>query len=200
MLKIAESNPLLTQYNNCIRYLWKCQDTFMVNVGGSGEIRTHGPISEPSVFKTGAINRTLPRFLIWCPRRDSNPQDLVSKTNMYTNSITWAIIYFWYPHSDSNWENFSFWERWLYQFVHEGMVPDIGIEPMTYRLSSDYSTAELIRCKFWCRLSGSNQLPRCFKPVQWPHLLKRRWYLQQDSNLHEPIICCLRDINPPFYP
>ncbi len=28
------------------------------------------------------------------------------------------------------------------------MVPDIGIEPMTYRLSSDYSTAELIRCKF----------------------------------------------------
>ena len=48
---------------------------------------------EPSVFKTGAINRTLPHFLIWCPRRDSNPQDLVSKTNMYTNSITWAIIY-----------------------------------------------------------------------------------------------------------
>ena len=89
--------------------------------GGSGEIRTHGPLSEPTVFKTVAINRTLPRFLIWCPRRDSNPQDLVSKTNMYTNSITWAIIY---------------------------LVPDIGIEPMTYRLSSDYSTAELIRCKF----------------------------------------------------
>ena len=63
---------------------------------------------EPSVFKTGAINRTLPHFLIWCPRRDSNPQDLVSKTNMYTNSITWAIIYFWYPTSDSNRENFSF--------------------------------------------------------------------------------------------
>ena len=61
--------------------------------GGSGEIRTHGPLSESLVFKTNAINRTLPRFLIWCPRRDSNPQDLVSKTNMYTNSITWAIIY-----------------------------------------------------------------------------------------------------------
>ena len=28
------------------------------------------------------------------------------------------------------------------------MVPDIGIEPMAYRLSSDYSTAELIRCIF----------------------------------------------------
>ena len=32
--------------------------------GGSGEIRTHGPISESSVFKTGAINRTLPHFHI----------------------------------------------------------------------------------------------------------------------------------------
>ena len=31
-------------------------------VGGSGEIRTHGPISEPTVFKTVAINRTLPSF------------------------------------------------------------------------------------------------------------------------------------------
>ena len=30
--------------------------------GGSGEIRTHGPIAEPTVFKTVAINRTLPRF------------------------------------------------------------------------------------------------------------------------------------------
>ena len=31
-------------------------------IGRSGEIRTHGPISEPTVFKTVAINRTLPRF------------------------------------------------------------------------------------------------------------------------------------------
>jgi hypothetical protein len=31
-------------------------------IGGSGEIRTHGPISKTSVFKTGAINQTLPRF------------------------------------------------------------------------------------------------------------------------------------------
>ncbi len=30
--------------------------------GGSGEIRTHGPLSGPAVFKTAAINRTLPRF------------------------------------------------------------------------------------------------------------------------------------------
>ena len=29
------------------------------------------------------------------------------------------------------------------------LVPDIGIEPMTYRLSSDYSTAELIRCNLF---------------------------------------------------
>ena len=32
--------------------------------GGSGGIRTHGPREEPSVFKTGAINRTLPHFHI----------------------------------------------------------------------------------------------------------------------------------------
>ena len=35
------------------------------HVGGSGEIRTHGPISKTSVFKTGAINQTLPRFLLY---------------------------------------------------------------------------------------------------------------------------------------
>ena len=47
------------------------------------------------------------------------------------------------------------------------LVPDIGIEPMTYRLSSDYSTAELIRCNlFWCRLLESNQLPGIFSPLQ----------------------------------
>ena len=30
--------------------------------GGSGEIRTHGAISDSAVFKTAAINRALPRF------------------------------------------------------------------------------------------------------------------------------------------
>ena len=33
-------------------------------VGGNGEIRTHGAISDPTVFKTVAINRALPRFLL----------------------------------------------------------------------------------------------------------------------------------------
>ena len=28
---------------------------------------------EPSVFKTGAINQTLPHFLNWYPRRELNP-------------------------------------------------------------------------------------------------------------------------------
>ena len=32
--------------------------------GGSGEIRTHGPLSEPAVFKTAAISRTRPHFRI----------------------------------------------------------------------------------------------------------------------------------------
>ena len=26
----------------------------------------------------------------------------------------------------------------------------------------------------WCRLEGSNLIPRCFKPVLWPHQLKRQ--------------------------
>ena len=32
-------------------------------IGGSGEIRTHGPRKRSSDFKSGAINRALPRFL-----------------------------------------------------------------------------------------------------------------------------------------
>jgi hypothetical protein len=36
--------------------------SFHLLYGGSGEIRTHGQLSPPTVFKTVAINRTLPRF------------------------------------------------------------------------------------------------------------------------------------------
>ena len=32
------------------------------HIGGSGGIRTHGPISEPLVFKTRSISRTLTHF------------------------------------------------------------------------------------------------------------------------------------------
>lgn len=39
------------------------------HLGGSGEIRTHGPISRSTVFKTVAINRTLPRFHNGVPGR-----------------------------------------------------------------------------------------------------------------------------------
>ena len=34
-------------------------------LGGNGEIRTHGAISDSTVFKTVAINRALPRFLLY---------------------------------------------------------------------------------------------------------------------------------------
>jgi hypothetical protein len=67
---------------------------------------------------------------VWYGWWDSNPQNSDFKSDMYTNSITSAskepLFYInmfymsttiWYPCSDSNWENFSFWERWLYQFV-----------------------------------------------------------------------------------
>ena len=36
-----------------------------LKIGGSGEIRTHGTISGSTVFKTVAINRALPRFLLF---------------------------------------------------------------------------------------------------------------------------------------
>ncbi len=38
-------------------------------------------------------------ILIWCPRRDSNSQNLVSKTSTYTNSVTRAI---WLRTRESN--------------------------------------------------------------------------------------------------
>jgi hypothetical protein len=42
------------------------------------------------------------------------------------NQLPWTarprVHILWYPRSDSNRENFSFWERWLYQFVHEGKL------------------------------------------------------------------------------
>ena len=41
-------------------------------IGGNGEIRTHGPLSEPTVFKTVAINRALPHFLDWSIGLDLN--------------------------------------------------------------------------------------------------------------------------------
>ena len=41
-------------------HLLKCNTTIY---GGNGEIRTHGPLSKPSVFKTGAISHALPHFL-----------------------------------------------------------------------------------------------------------------------------------------
>jgi len=36
--------------------------THINKTGGSGEIRTHGPFNGSTVFKTVAINRTLPHF------------------------------------------------------------------------------------------------------------------------------------------
>ena len=36
----------------------------MVGIGGSGGIRTHGTLSCSMVFKTVALNQTLPRFLV----------------------------------------------------------------------------------------------------------------------------------------
>ena len=42
------------------------------------------------VLQTTAMT-TSAKVAIWCPRRDSNSQNLVSKTSTYTNSVTRAI-------------------------------------------------------------------------------------------------------------
>jgi hypothetical protein len=62
---MAESNgfePLRRFLNDSLANCWFNHSPNSPLFGGSGEIRTHGPISESSVFKTGAINRTLPHF------------------------------------------------------------------------------------------------------------------------------------------
>ena len=55
------------------------------------------PISPQSQIRCGvsthshfALKSACPRLFYWCLRRDSNSQNLASKTNTYTNSVTWA--------------------------------------------------------------------------------------------------------------
>ena len=55
---------------------------------------------------------------VWCGYRDSNSENSDFKSDMYTNSIISAKL--WYLEWDSNSQNFSFWERRLFQFVHRG--------------------------------------------------------------------------------
>ena len=47
------------------KLIFLMRHSLLLNVGGSGEIRTHGPISESLVFKTRAIvhSATLPLYL-----------------------------------------------------------------------------------------------------------------------------------------
>jgi hypothetical protein len=52
---------ITTLYGLAIRCL-TIRPTLQKYFGGNGEIRTHGSISGSTVFKTVAINRTLPRF------------------------------------------------------------------------------------------------------------------------------------------
>ena len=56
------------------------------------------PISPQSQIRCGvsthshfALKSACPRLFYWCLRRDSNSQNLASKTNTYTNSVTEAI-------------------------------------------------------------------------------------------------------------
>ena len=53
--------------------------------GGSGEIRTHGAISDSTVFKTVAINRALPHFRI-----GTNSWTRTSNTRIFS-----PLLYHW---------------------------------------------------------------------------------------------------------
>ena len=68
------------------------------NLGGSGEIRTHGTISDPTVFKTVAINRTLPHFQFGAQGeiRTHGFADLQSTALGHSATCAWS------PWQDSN--------------------------------------------------------------------------------------------------
>ena len=47
---------------------------------------------EPMTFSLATKHSTTELILQnWCPERDSNSQNLASKTNTYTNSVIWAF-------------------------------------------------------------------------------------------------------------
>ena len=64
-LKLAEDTgiePVCPFLNESLANSCRTLQHIFLITGGSGEIRTHGPISEPTVFKTVPINRTLAHF------------------------------------------------------------------------------------------------------------------------------------------
>ena len=84
----------------------------------------------------------------WYEWRDLNPQSIKRQIlslmcipfhHTRNNSIIpQAILQVnsWYPEWDSNSQNFSFWERWLFQFVHLGTGGHSEIRTRTLSIMS----------------------------------------------------------------
>jgi hypothetical protein len=81
------------------------------------------------------------------------------------------------------------------------MEQQVGFEPTTLRICNPLhlTTLPLLRCL--ATREGFEPPTFGFGDQRSARLNYRaiNWYPQRESNPHEPIICCLRDINPPFY-
>ena len=75
--RVLPSAVLPAHHTTCLRSL-QCPQSSL-KIGGSGGIRTHGPLSESLVFKTSSISRTLTHFHNWCSATDSNRHNLITK-------------------------------------------------------------------------------------------------------------------------
>ena len=90
--------------------------------GRSCEIRTHGSISESLVFKTSAINRTLPSFDIW-------PRFLLFLLR-WTRVPQISCNTTWHPGRDSNPDQ-QFWRLVCCHYTTEiYLVQATGLEPV----------------------------------------------------------------------
>ena len=84
--------------------------THINKTGGSGEIRTHGPFNGSTVFKTVAINRTLPHFHKLVEITGIEPVVPKAADLQSTASPLMLHLRIWWARRDSNSQSFR---RWL---------------------------------------------------------------------------------------
>ena len=82
---------------------------------------------------------------VWCPRRDLNPQHLVSKTSASANWTTRALMEFREGFKPST---FAFVARCSVQLSYRNLERAIGVEPTTSSLATKCSTTELYPLNF----------------------------------------------------
>ena len=140
------SNPLQYHYGTTPKF------------GRNGEIRTHGPLSEPSVFKTGAINQTLPPFRI-CAAESNRSLHLM-------------------PTPPRGVSDFSVLP--LHQTQTNGPSGEIRTPDPLLPKQLRYQAA--LHSVKWCCRRGSNSRPDDYKSTALPAELLQHWLHFLDSN------------------